>query len=40
MVKEGMISSNDSIDESFNEYKKDNNSTKPNEREKANIEEM
>jgi hypothetical protein len=40
MVEEGMISSNDSIDESFNGDNKDNNSTKPNEREKNNFEEM
>jgi hypothetical protein len=40
MVEEGMISSNHSIDESFDGNNKDYNSTKPNEREKGNLKEM
>lgn len=38
MVEEWMIDSNDYIDESFDGDNKYNNSTKPNEREKGNLE--
>jgi hypothetical protein len=38
MVEERMIDSNDYIDESFDGDNKYNNSTKPNEKEKGNLE--